>query len=372
MSQTMLERRREFLLSRFPPASKGHRLTASDLRKKLGTKEALKLGFDGDGTAAREAIRALIDAGLLIEEEKGAAGGSDGLGKGVAYRLTKEGIARLESLPRSSADRFDEIKTHDKRELLGNQKAFILLQVQRARLKGSKLTRSDLNAKLKTETNKRCLGLDRPTTNWVLSLLRDGGYIRERAQGGGRSYELTDDGVSYLVTLEQYPTLKISLTGEELNKLLAAVRETVVEAPTGRPKVSEKGVGVAPRPVLLNRAAPSDLSGAILRIFEELLRENYAHLEMVPIYAIRHRIAEEYGPESARHDVLDPQIHRMRQDRRIRMVALGDLSAATSEQLEGSIRGANETFFYLKATHEPARVRQPVPHEPAECQPGLP
>jgi hypothetical protein len=97
---------------------------------------------------------------------------------------------------------------------------------------------------------------------------------------------------------------------------------------------------------------PQDLTAAILAEFETLLQERHGHQGRVPVYELRRHVADKFGPEAARHDRFDPVVKQLRQQNRIRLVSISDLRDATPEQLNDSIPGMNETFFYVEPAHE--------------------
>ena len=110
----------------------------------------------------------------------------------------------------------------------------------------------------------------------------------------------------------------------------------------GAPAAESPGPGPGPAP------AAGDLAAAVLEVFEELRREKYGHTGMVPIHEIRRGIAGRLGPAAARHDVLDEAIKRLGRER-LRMLPINDASHVSAEELNDSIRGLNETWFYLEA-----------------------
>jgi hypothetical protein len=63
-------------------------------------------------------------------------------------------------------------------------------------------------------------------------------------------------------------------------------------------------------------------------------------------------VGKKFGPAAARHDQFDQVVKQLRQQSRIRLVSISDLRDATPEQLNDSIPGMNETFFYLEPAHE--------------------
>ncbi|MCS6849685.1 MAG: hypothetical protein NZ700_00780, partial [Gemmataceae bacterium] len=100
-----------------------------------------------------------------------------------------------------------------------------------------------------------------------------------------------------------------------------------------------------------------DLLGAILAEFDALLRERYSHQRRVPVYELRRNLARKLGPAAASHDRFDPAVKLLRQQNRIRLVPISDLRDATADQLNDSVPGINETFFYLEPVHEPVAPR---------------
>jgi hypothetical protein len=94
----------------------------------------------------------------------------------------------------------------------------------------------------------------------------------------------------------------------------------------------------------------------ILRAFEDLRRERFARNGIVPVYELRRLLAARHGAETVSHAALDPLLKQLRRDKRLRMIAIGDLSEATTDQLDDSLPGENETFFYLETAHEYAHV----------------
>jgi hypothetical protein len=244
-------------------------------------------------------------------------------------------------------------------QLLACQKAFVLLQFFRS--EDRSLKRSQLKEKLRTKNATRSLGFDDDTALKVLSSLVQDRFLAERKSGKGASYRLTDGHPDLLKCLEQqYPTIELRMKGETLNTLLAAVRQSGSCAVSLRPDDAACCEQQA-MPAALQRDQPEavetvqfpdDFTDAILAEFEELRREKYSHTGLVPIFEVRQRIAERFGPAAARHDVLDPQFQRLRQDERLRLVPISFLGDATPEQLNASIPGVNETLFYLEPADE--------------------
>jgi hypothetical protein len=74
---------------------------------------------------------------------------------------------------------------------------------------------------------------------------------------------------------------------------------------------------VAAHEALFEKCQPADkrplpdttrLAQAVLAEFQDLLRECHCRTGLVPIHEVRQRIAAQFGPSAARHDVLDEVI----------------------------------------------------------------
>ena len=131
---------------------------------------------------------------------------------------------------------------------------------------------------------------------------------------------------------------KAGVSREQVDDAARAYLGAPAAAPASAP------VAEAPRPA----SPPEDLASAVLEVFEELRREKYGHTGMVPIHEIRREIAGRHGPAAARHDALDEAIKRLGRER-LRMLPINDASHVSAEELNDSIRGLNETWFYLEA-----------------------
>lgn len=87
---------------------------------------------------------------------------------------------------------------------------------------------------------------------------------------------------------------------------------------------------------------------SVLTTFGEMLRSKHARTGLVPIHELRKTLAAQHGAERAGHESLDAVLMRLDHEDKIRLVAIGDRSRATPEQLADSIPGENETFFYVE------------------------
>lgn len=173
----------------------------------------------------------------------------------------------------------------------------------------------------------RMLDLTTSVANRRRKELVDRGLLERMASGRQTFFRLTPAGMDYLRDHLLFPEIKtIRLSGTVLNEVFGQFRRE-------RPAVAK---------------TPSDLSNATLEVARELLRESFGHTRLVPIHELRRRMSETYGAEAARHDRLDTALQALQQQGDVRLIALTDLSRATADQLNQSIPGWNETFFYLE------------------------
>lgn len=147
-------------------------------------------------------------------------------------------------------------------------------------------------------------------------------------------FALTPAGLTYLTGLsfDGLGTLKIAAPA--LTRLLQAARGASAPPPTGP---------TAPPPV-----PPAQLEEVVVGIFQELLGQKYAALQMVPIHEIRAAVAARCGPDAASHAVLDGLLLDLRRAKKVGLVSISDRSRATPEQLRDSVAGVGETFFYVE------------------------
>jgi DNA-binding PadR family transcriptional regulator len=345
MTETASNAQRSLVLGRLSRA-KGEKASSADLAKLLSGEVARESGFDDAGVAADRVVGELIAEGLV--KEIGRAPETGGRAPHPhprsAYQLTDQGKeqARLATRP---------AKPGHSDQLLARQKAFILLQFVRAEDEGRTLARSKLTPKLKTNTARITLEIDGPTIDYSLFTLTEQGCLNERKVGSGTVYELTDEGLRHLVAAEQYESAKFTLKGAQLNALLAVAREAAVQS-LGPPEpdavTAPAGEAGAPMPIFEG--------DAVLRILEEMRRGEYANTRLIPIHEVRRRVARDYGPGAAGHDVFDAVLRRLHGDGRLDMIAISDKRKSTREQLADSIEGVNEILFYVVSHHEPARV----------------
>jgi hypothetical protein len=254
-------------------------------------------------------------------------------------------------------------------QLTERRQAYILLRVQLA--VGRRLKQSDLASKFnKTVLRALDLGhfvtkkgneeyvLDRPRLNALRDELVNEGYLKRSWEKRTAYLQTTEKGQALLFASHQYESIAFNITGGELNRLFADARETLLslkDSPQSREELpasanaGSTGDGKPPAPEI-------DLAAEVMAEFEQLLQEQPNDVEMIPIHLVRRRIAQRLGEAAAAHDVFDPVIQQLGKQRRLRLVAISDYRDATQDELEASVPGVNETLFYLKPTHEPARL----------------
>lgn len=332
MAETISEIHQTTLLRFFERPVDG-RLSAGDLKKKLGL-GSKKGSTDGpDASEADQALTGLIEKGLIAV----VGGAQDGLHPrpNASYRLTKEGRLYLRPARPEIPD-----------EQLQAQEAFILLQVFRA--KEQKLTRSDLNGKLKSKAAMGQLEFDVKaspvTVDYHLAELVDKGSLVEQKRGVSVSYSLhPEQGAKALASVKQHEAVSFTMTGETLNALLAAARHSKVAEP--QVEISSQADGfIAPAPT---PAAKPLEAYDITKYVDELRSDKYAGKSQIPIHEVRRLVADHHGEDAASHLAFDPLIKQMRSDGQLRLIAISDNRDATQEQLDDSIPGMNETLFYI-------------------------
>ena len=85
-----------------------------------------------------------------------------------------------------------------------------------------------------------------------------------------------------------------------------------------------------------------------------LFNGKYADEGQVPIHEIRQRIKDSLGGQAASPKVFDAEMQRLRREGEIDLIAISDMRKSTQEQLDNSIEGVGETFFYV-TPHQPPR-----------------
>lgn len=324
------------LLDVFARARDG-RQSATQLKAKFASKarNALNLGAD----EAHATLEALIGDGYLTVTGASPEG-QHPRAKG-SYRLTEKGRSHLK--PRRPEDHSDE--------QLAAQEAFILLKLFLG--DDHSLTRSELNGKLKTTAGLRQLelgdpegkSLDAGKVDYHLHTLVERGQIIEKRQGVSIRYTLDlATGLAALAGSRQLglPTFFIRLSGPQLNALMDAARGT--EPPPPSPNGEEPARLDQPtKPQSAPELHPDDIHRSI----QQLRADQYAGASLIPIFELRHRIAQDHGPAAASHATLDPLLKRMRLEEALELIAISDNRKATPQELADAIPGVNETIFYI-------------------------
>lgn len=249
-------------------------------------------------------------------------------------------------------------------QLAERRKAYILLRIQLG--DGGRLKQSELPGKFGlgilrqldlgqfvTRKKGEVYALDRPALDGLLEVLVEGGYLTRSKEKRTVYLTITETGQALLFASKQYETIAFTIKGEQLNRLF-----TDIEA---RLSFDDPTPVVSPAPPVdserFETAIPlENLASEVLAELDGLLQEQFADSEVVPIHLIRSRLAERLGESAASHDTLDPVLQQLARQRKVRLMPISDNRDASEAELAASIPGVNETLFYVKAVHEPARV----------------
>lgn len=301
-----LVRQRAYLLDRIlkSPDHKAARSIVLGALKELG-----KAGLDIP--KAQEVLDQLVAGGHVNLHKRG---------NGASYVVTDLGLEYRKTLP-AVAHAHVDAQDDANPAVQGFRKAYLLWQLFAA--KEFTLQKGQANRFPKVVTQD--LEMNAVTANRQRAALIEQGYIEEVKSGPALMYRLTPSGRKMVGTWDQHPSLPLPLTGSTLNEFRSAVRES-----------GGTSVHVAAE---VKAAPPTDLSEAAFEAFQYLRRERYSHTPLVPIYAIRRRVAELFGPESARHDVLDEPILELWRQGRVRIIPISDLRDSTEDQRADSIGG---------------------------------
>jgi len=191
-------------------------------------------------------------------------------------------------------------------------------------------------------------------TAWKLrgELVKSGNLVAEW-DGKEGNYTLTPAGLKHLAGLSFDSFDKLSIRGPVLTALLTAARDggsvTAPTATTPEPAAPKAGT-----------PSPAELEAAVMDIFHELLRGQYANIRMVPIHEVRAEIRRRHGDAGVLREVFNELLLEMRRSKKVGLVSINDRSRATEQQLKDSVFAVGETFFYLEIPHAPASGGQPV------------
>jgi len=329
MPDTSTDAQQAALLAIFSKLKDG-RISAGDLKKKFAA--VSKKDPAPDASEVDAALVGLIEQAFISV----SGGGKDGHHPrpNASYRLTDQGKRHVRPARPDISD-----------EQLQGQEAFILLQVFRSKEK--KLTRSELNAKLKTRAAVGQLEFDvkevPETVDYHLAELVEKYHLDEERRGNSVSYALNpENGTGALASATQHAGVSFTLTGETLNALIAAARASKPgQASDEDTVVSEEPDAAAPAP------SRSLVAEDIDRYIEQLRQDKYAGKDLIPIHEVRRLVAEHHGAEAAGHPTFDPLIKRMRSEDELELIAISDNRDATQQQLDDSIPGMNETIFFV-------------------------
>ena len=195
---------------------------------------------------------------------------------------------------------------------------------------------SDAHASSKKEPLK----LNHATCWQIRGELSRAGHVALNWDGKEGSYTLTPSGVRYLTTLPFDELGEMKIKGAVLTELLAAARE-------GERSTTHGG---SPPPAGSALTA-EQLETAVTDTFHDLLRGEFAGLQMVPIHELRRVVAERFGPHAASHSAFDERLLDLRRTDKLRLISIDDRSRATPDQLRNSISAVGETFFYAEKAH---------------------
>lgn len=190
------------------------------------------------------------------------------------------------------------------------------------------------------------LKLNHATAWMVRDELAQKGHIATHWDGKEGCYTLTPAGKWYLSTLPFDAFDEVKVKGPAFTELLAAAREG------GKPAHGETPIRVQPQAPQTTLTA-EQLVTPVLDIFYELLRERFTVLDMVPIHEIRRAVAERFGPRAASHAVFDEVLFVLRRAKKLWLVSISDRSRATPEELQDSVPGVGEMFFYAEKANAP-------------------
>jgi hypothetical protein len=351
-SASLSDRQKAFLLQQLVEAPDNH-VTLGDANKRIGA--AAKREMQLDVATANRLRKELKESGYLREEWSN---------RKVSFTLTDEGRIHLQTLPHNL---FPPVGTKVPKpprsegdvppELLKLQQSYLLLVLFQANAR--KLAASEFASKLQTE-NARKVGFNGVIASQVIAPLLELGFIDEKRRTSGgdglypafrASYRLTDQGSQYLFTVDQYPSIKVTMSGVEFNKFIAAFRATLPDELSTTAQSRDKPIS-PPLQVAPPLQPQKNLGEAILTRFNELLRENYTNAGTVPIHELRAWVKQQFGAEAASRKNFDEVVNDLCKQKKVRFVTLSDLRRGTPEQMEASIPGVNETFFYLEPAHE--------------------
>jgi predicted transcriptional regulator len=266
-----------------------------------------------------------------------------------SYQLTDKGRAYLEqhrsSVPTLPTGRVGVVTPPSNDLVRKFRISYLLLQL----LKAERHTLSQGEANRFDALGRR-LELNAATARAIRHELAEQGLLAISKQNRFEAYTLTPEGRLQLGTLAFDDDFEFKIRGRVLNDLLEAAREAAKQFAGAPADTVKRDTGMPAEAVI---PETSRLDEAILRAFEELLRERHTVTGMVPIHEVRAEVRKHLGETAARHDAFDPVILSLRQAGRLRLVPITDGTKASLEQLQASVPGIGETLFFLEAAYEP-------------------
>ena len=325
----LLSLQQAFLLGQL--ATEGNPFVAqAKLNKKIPA--AAKRELQLTNTIAEKIRRELVEQQFVKEDKQGRT---------VAFAITDSGRAYLDGLEKpvfttrtaKKVALFDETGMKD--ELRKAQRTAVLLQ----------LFDADKHTLGLGEANKLLqkypvgLGLKPAVADFRHPQLAEQKFIQINKNGRTQEYTLLPDGVDELVVSVQHiDHFVVPVRGRTLNALIAAAHDAPFEKtkPTAERRMPDS----------------ADLAEAVLAEFQDLRNRRHGQTGLVPIHEVRQKIAAQFGPAAARHEVLDEVILGLWRERRIGLESISDRSSATEQQLGDGIPDEHSTLFYLEVPRE--------------------
>lgn len=183
--------------------------------------------------------------------------------------------------------------------------------------------------------------LNAPTAWQVRTRLVREGHLSLQTDGMNAEYALTSKGKQYLTTLSFDELGEFKIQGLALTELLRIAR-------TARPTEIEVRPAKSPDALI---PSSKDLETVVIEITNQLLRERFQAMGMVPIHELRSAITLRMGATASSHGVLDSLLLELRRAKKVRLISISDRSRATPEQLQESVHAVGETFFYVELCH---------------------
>lgn len=319
-------RRRAFLLWQLLQATPHHRLSKGEANRIPSER---KRQLDLTPSLANQLREELISEGFIrIEKE----------GRSIFYVLTDEGREHLQGLPLDwvdvpEDDPFAEIFA----TALPYVRPYLLLQI--ARKDPEPVKKGDVNRF--DVIGEKELGLKASLANRLRQAMAREGLIEIEKSSRSESYRITPEGLEHLALNDQFPAGEYRIPGQLWNRLQALAKNGVREQATSPPVVEESSPPMA-------AAVPSNLPEVVFSAFEVLLREQYAHVGLVPIHAVRQIIRTTFGEEAASHAVFDEAVRQLQRVGQIYMIPLDHGGDVSDQEIRDSIKAMDRIFFYME------------------------